>query len=284
MPKKKSPPPRSPHRPGKQTLAEGARADSVDWNALVASMREDSDDHGIARRLLEIGKTMTTGAAHMYLLGEYLLERKKETRHGDFGTWVRTEGLAPRTARKYMAFARRMAKWTSENGTHVPLCTLATLLQGDPRPDETPPVNAGRSASETSEAIPPEVEAADSEREDSAKLSEEEVARHRDRSHFGTIEAHGEAGEGDAEPALETDEPLVGQSTTTESPGAVEVIERFAAASEAFAHLPVEGMSRAEIRRLAKVLKGADEMLKAVGRRAVRRMKSINDVELEEAS
>jgi len=246
-------------------------------------MREDSGDRGIARRLLEIGKTMTTGAAHMYLLGDYLLERKKEIRHGDFQAWVSTEGLAPRTARKYMAFARRMEKWTGENGTHVPLCTLAALVQGDPRPDEMPAMDSELGASEASEAMPNQVEAPGSERGDSAELSEEEGARHRDRCDFGTIEAGGEPDEQHAEPMAEPDEPLVGQSATTESPGAAETIERFAAASEAMARLSVKDMSRTEIRRLAKVLKGADETLKAVVRRAARRMKSINDVELEEA-
>lgn len=154
MPKKKAPPRAPVSRQKRAAKNPNAPTETVDWIALVESLRHETQGHDLARRLLEVGKTMTTGAGHMYLLGEYLLEKKKELAHGEFGPWIEEQGLAQRTARKYMAFTRRVDRWTHQNGMIVPFCALTALVQGERTNDSDPPESAkGRDATGVGSAI-----------------------------------------------------------------------------------------------------------------------------------
>ena len=60
----------------------------VDWASLVEASRSELKAHNLARSLLEIGRTMTRAAGHMFVLGEYLIEQKAELGHGNFTAWV----------------------------------------------------------------------------------------------------------------------------------------------------------------------------------------------------
>ena len=150
MPKKKAPP---RHRSATEKPFGGqrdAQTATVDWNKLVEPLRKETQGHDLARHLLSVGKTMSTSAAHMFVLGEYLQEKKSEIPHGEFGAWIEAEGLARSTATKYMSFARRMRNHIEKHGPVIPLSKVLELVQGGRRSKEP---GATRAQNATSVAI-----------------------------------------------------------------------------------------------------------------------------------
>lgn len=286
---KKNAPPRTPVARGEQTLVQDhAPKDSVDWNALVEPIRKKTNSHDLAQRLLEIGKTMSTSAAHMYLLGEYLLTKKKEILHGEFGNWIEEQGLVPRTGRKYMAFARRMARWTQENGTHVPFCTLTALVQGDlPEPEAAAQVRDAADAPPTTEELDP-VDRGTAAQEAVPPAPRPPIAETRvldgpEPQQDEPVEPDEEPGETREQPHGPPDEAEKNVSDADDR-DLVAVVERFASALDDIGAGVIDGMDRAQLRQLAEAMQRAEASLNALKQQAIQRSKAINRVEMEKAS
>lgn len=126
MPKKKAPP-----RPrAAPSDATASPEETVNWPALVEEVRGECVPEDLGKQLLAIRSSMTRVAAHMFVIGEYLLEQKKETPHGEFGTWLQSLQIPRSTATKYMGLVRRIRRHTDQHGPEIPLSKLVEFVQG----------------------------------------------------------------------------------------------------------------------------------------------------------
>ena len=69
-----------------------------------------------------VGQAFGSALAHAIAAGELLIEAKRQVKHGEWRPWIEANCKVPaRTARHYMALARRKKRLCDENGNVLPL-------------------------------------------------------------------------------------------------------------------------------------------------------------------
>jgi hypothetical protein len=119
-----------------------------------------------------VGQALGSALAHALACGELLIEAKRQVKHGEWRPWIEANCMVPaRTARHYMALARRKKRLTDENGNVLPLSVHAALrtmkeLQGEPHAWPYDP----EEMTEFPSYSPPEVQSALTEAEIEARI------------------------------------------------------------------------------------------------------------------
>ena len=88
----------------------------------------------------EVGQALQSALAHAIAAGELLIEAKRRVQHGEWRPWLEANCSVPaRTARHYMALARRRKQLCDQNGNVLPISVHAAMrqlehLKGEPYP------------------------------------------------------------------------------------------------------------------------------------------------------
>jgi hypothetical protein len=87
-----------------------------------------------------VGRALGSALTHAIACGELLIEAKRQVKHGEWRPWIEANCNVPaRTARHYMALARRKKRLTDQNGKVLPLSVHDAMerlkeLRGAPHP------------------------------------------------------------------------------------------------------------------------------------------------------
>jgi hypothetical protein len=77
---------------------------------------------GVAAASQSAGQALGSALAHAIACGELLIEAKRQVKHGEWRPWIEANCKVPaRTARHYMALARRRKRLCDQNGNVLPL-------------------------------------------------------------------------------------------------------------------------------------------------------------------
>jgi hypothetical protein len=112
--------------------------------ALSEPISNDSEVADLTARIdaehIAVGQALGSALAHAIACGELLIEAKRRVKHGGWRPWIEANCKVPaRTARHYMAMARKRKWLCDENGNVLPLSVhdaVETIkeLRGHPHP------------------------------------------------------------------------------------------------------------------------------------------------------
>ena len=75
-----------------------------------------------------VGQALQSALAHAIAAGELLIEAKRQVTHGEWRPWLEANCSVPaRTARHYMALARRRKRLCDQNGNVLPISVHAAV-------------------------------------------------------------------------------------------------------------------------------------------------------------
>jgi Protein of unknown function (DUF3102) len=111
-----------------ETLDGGAPSD--DTIALMIDVFDAQQEinwlSDLARRIdaehAEVGQALRSALGHAIAAGELLIAAKRQVKHGEWRPWIEANCKVPaRTARHYMALARRRRRLCDQNGNLLPI-------------------------------------------------------------------------------------------------------------------------------------------------------------------